>query len=255
MDDKVTDAREEAKSIIDSLYSAFELEMEYREVELWTPFDPRKKTEILTKNDIGNFFNRYRVASPAIDIIECLILAIRRQAQEAPKTDDLQEVIDDYRRLTRELDVALNGDGAAKQASLCDIVAQVKRERETPKVASQSAEELAYKLADHGTIHCGHEDCKACPEHLKNWIKDIEADRAAQRQAGREEIQAESILHFNNRAAHLSERYADLVEALEEILPINDGDIGKGLAPYYIHSDTIKRARKALSALGEGREG
>jgi len=179
----------------------------------------------------------------------------RRQAQEAPKTDDLQEVIDDYRRLTRELDVALNGDGAAKQASLCDIVAQVKRERETPKVASQSAEELAYKLADHGTIHCGHEDCKACPEHLKNWIKDIEADRAAQRQAGREEIQAESILHFNNRAAHLSERYADLVEALEEILPINDGDIGKGLAPYYIHSDTIKRARKALSALGEGREG
>lgn len=32
----------------------------------------------------------------------------------------------DKRRLVRELDVLLNGDGAAKQASLCDIVAQVR---------------------------------------------------------------------------------------------------------------------------------
>lgn len=34
----------------------------------------------------------------------------------------------DHRRLVRELDVLLNGDGAAEQASLCDIVAQVRRE-------------------------------------------------------------------------------------------------------------------------------
>lgn len=39
-----------------------------------------------------------------------------------------QEVIDDYRRLTKELDDALNGEEAAKAPSLCDIVAQVKRE-------------------------------------------------------------------------------------------------------------------------------
>lgn len=38
----------------------------------------------------------------------------------------LGEVLSDLRRLTRDLDVALNGDGAAKQASLCDIVSQVK---------------------------------------------------------------------------------------------------------------------------------
>lgn len=38
---------------------------------------------------------------------------------------DLQEVLDDKRRLVRELDVALNGEeGAAKQASLCDLVSQ-----------------------------------------------------------------------------------------------------------------------------------
>jgi len=39
---------------------------------------------------------------------------------------DYEECMDDWRRLTRELDVALNGDGAAKQASLCDILAQAK---------------------------------------------------------------------------------------------------------------------------------
>jgi hypothetical protein len=38
-------------------------------------------------------------------------------------------VLADQRRLTRELDVALNGDGAARQASLCDIVSQVKDRR------------------------------------------------------------------------------------------------------------------------------
>ena len=37
-----------------------------------------------------------------------------------------KEVYTDHQRLVRELDVLLNGDGAAPQASLCDIVAQVK---------------------------------------------------------------------------------------------------------------------------------
>lgn len=42
---------------------------------------------------------------------------------------DYEEVLADHRRLVRELDVLLNGEaGAAKQASLCDIVAQVQRE-------------------------------------------------------------------------------------------------------------------------------
>jgi hypothetical protein len=40
-----------------------------------------------------------------------------------------EQVLDDHRRLVRELDVLLNGEaGAAKQASLCDIVGQVRRE-------------------------------------------------------------------------------------------------------------------------------
>lgn len=44
---------------------------------------------------------------------------------------DLTEVLEDKRRLTRELDVAISGpDGAAKQASLCDLIAPAKALRE-----------------------------------------------------------------------------------------------------------------------------
>lgn len=49
---------------------------------------------------------------------------------DALTSADYEEVIADHRRLVRELDVALNGeDGAAQQASLCDIVAMVKDKR------------------------------------------------------------------------------------------------------------------------------
>jgi hypothetical protein len=39
---------------------------------------------------------------------------------------DYEEVLADHRRLVRELDVLLNGENAARQASLVDIVAQVR---------------------------------------------------------------------------------------------------------------------------------
>lgn len=45
----------------------------------------------------------------------------------AMERDDYKEVLEDKRRLARELDVIINGeDGAAKQASLCDLLSQVK---------------------------------------------------------------------------------------------------------------------------------
>lgn len=40
--------------------------------------------------------------------------------------ESYQETQMDKRRLTVELDVAINGGGAAKQASLCDVVAQIR---------------------------------------------------------------------------------------------------------------------------------
>lgn len=48
---------------------------------------------------------------------------------------------DDVQRLTRELDVLLNGEeGAAPQASLCDLVAQVRAAKQAAPQAEQQAE-------------------------------------------------------------------------------------------------------------------
>ena len=41
---------------------------------------------------------------------------------------DLEEVMQDHQRLVKELDIIINGENAAEQASLCDIVAQLKKE-------------------------------------------------------------------------------------------------------------------------------
>ncbi len=62
------------------------------------------------------------------DVIKAMKSRPKREIvdEDALTVADYEEVLADHRRLVRELDVALNGDGAAKQASLCDIVAQVK---------------------------------------------------------------------------------------------------------------------------------
>lgn len=43
---------------------------------------------------------------------------------------DYEVVLAEHRRLVRQLDVLLNGTGAAKQATLCDIVSQLERQSE-----------------------------------------------------------------------------------------------------------------------------
>ena len=62
--------------------------------------------------------------------ITCLAKLIIQLYGNPPATvtiADYEDVLADHRRLVREMDVALNGEeGAAKQASLCDIVSQVK---------------------------------------------------------------------------------------------------------------------------------
>jgi len=74
-------------------------------------------------------YAKYRDAQIGFNIAEEAISLIQ----------DYEDVLADKRRLTKEIDVALNGDGAAEQASLCDIVAQVKAiKRES--VVDKSAE-------------------------------------------------------------------------------------------------------------------
>ena len=61
----------------------------------------------------------------------------------AEKLNDYEEVLTDHRRLVRELDVLLNGANAAKQASLCDLVAQIPRiAREQYKAGMLRAAEI-----------------------------------------------------------------------------------------------------------------
>ncbi len=57
-----------------------------------------------------------------------------------PAEKDYEEVIADHKRLVRELDVIINGDNAAQQASLCDIVAQL-RSSPLPPIAEEKVSE------------------------------------------------------------------------------------------------------------------
>jgi hypothetical protein len=52
----------------------------------------------------------------------------RRLTKAEQSLADLEAIQADHLRLVRELDVLLNGDNAAEQASLCDIVAQLKKD-------------------------------------------------------------------------------------------------------------------------------
>lgn len=63
-------------------------------------------------------------------------------AQQSPSVSDYEDVLTSYQKLVRELDVLLNGDGAAKQASLCDVVgqvAQIVREKGSPLLQQSPA--------------------------------------------------------------------------------------------------------------------
>lgn len=53
----------------------------------------------------------------------CAIAKLHNE-QVTKLRDDYEGCLADHRRLVRELDVMMNGDGAAKQASLVDLVEQ-----------------------------------------------------------------------------------------------------------------------------------
>ena len=74
---------------------------------------------------------------------------------------DYEEVLSDHRRLVREIDVILNGEeGAAKQASLCDLLPQIKK--------------LVTRPDDNGTRHSLHDliHRALCEYRCKYWQED-----------------------------------------------------------------------------------
>lgn len=71
--------------------------------------------------------------APNFDAVQTLTVKIDTSAIQAEidkAVAEFEAYRDEHRRLVRELDVALNGEvGAAQQASLCDLVAQVRRQQ------------------------------------------------------------------------------------------------------------------------------
>ena len=81
----------------------------------------------------------------------------------APVANDYEKVLADHRRLVRELDVLLNGDGAAEQASLCDIVSQVRREGIKASAPVAPTEVMdALNWVDDFIARCNSDDRGSC---------------------------------------------------------------------------------------------
>lgn len=88
--------------------------------------------------------------------LQMLSIAYREVKQQVSETiKDYEEVLEDQRRLVREIDVLLNGENAAKQASLCDIVSQIRSNqmsRQQPcsgfGVTNEMVREIATRAAD-----------------------------------------------------------------------------------------------------------
>lgn len=85
---------------------------------------------------VTDAWDRSRQIDGAVDeIMDAVALAAQH-----PSQSDYEAVLADHKRLVRELDVLLNGeDGAAQQAFLVDLVAQVRRQGIRAALPSQSA--------------------------------------------------------------------------------------------------------------------
>jgi len=61
-------------------------------------------------------------------VITILSIAAKEMQDLETTVNDYKETFKDHQRLVREIDVIINGeDGAAPQASLCDIVGQIRQ--------------------------------------------------------------------------------------------------------------------------------
>ena len=81
-----------------------------------------------------------KVSKPPSNPLATIAQLAHLLTDTADRLVDMQQVIDDKHRLTRELDVAMHGEeGAAKQASLCDLIGPARdmRKRITELTAAQ----------------------------------------------------------------------------------------------------------------------
>ena len=103
---------------------------------------------------------------------------------DALTTADYEEVLAGHRRLVRALDVLLNGEGAAKQASLADLVAQVRRQGTRWHALGRAIDNAADKLPDGyeirvevekgaGTVALYDTEC----DRIEEWIGETLAEQ------------------------------------------------------------------------------
>ena len=107
-------------------------------------------------------------------------IELRRQLaaanERAEKAEDdakyLKEVLADKRRLARELDVALSGEeGAAKQASLCDLIGPVRALKAERDGLQARIARLLQALADRAIL--AEYDCPGDAPEICGWQCEI----------------------------------------------------------------------------------
>lgn len=95
-------------------------------------------------------------------------------------SEGYEQVEIDNRRLVRELDVLINGENAAQQASLCDIVAQVRSEGlkavPAPGWTGQADADAALVMLDRIDTTDSDDDCLI--EEVKSIIRRLVAAKA-----------------------------------------------------------------------------
>lgn len=110
----IADDYETAKKKLKALLDLNQDIREYFSTKAVTDMTLPTPAKLLYDNDTGEHEEYYSAAQV-------------RELLAAPIAD-YEEVLANHRELVRELDIQLNGDNAAEQAKLCDIVAQLKRD-------------------------------------------------------------------------------------------------------------------------------
>ncbi len=91
--------------------------------------------------------------------------------------DDYKEAFEDHKRLVREIDVILNGEeGAAKQASLCDLVGQIEKLKSTPAPLDEAAKDIRpldeIEPIELDVFYIGHRDMETVVLNIMDALSD-----------------------------------------------------------------------------------
>ncbi len=77
--------------------------------------------------DIQNEYKQFIIDDEAKLLNEAILL-IRKYTKPEPRDEVIaahEEAYKDHQRLVRKIDIIMNGDNAAQQASLCDLIGQI----------------------------------------------------------------------------------------------------------------------------------